>query len=142
VVLLALIVYAIYKLAKFYWMWWLDSTLMFYSVKSNKEPPASPAPFEFAHEGKRYKVFATHDEVKNEMRGTKMSRSYVYIDDKLVLMISRMQALVFIRRSIDVDLQYANTDIFKILKWARIHWQRQFSEEYKRHTEGTGLIQN
>jgi len=115
---------------------------MFYSVKSRNNPDEPPKSFEFYHNGQWYKVFATHEEIKNEMLGAKLSRSYVYIDDNLVLMISRMRELVLIRRSIDMDLKYVNADIFKILKWARIHWRKQFSEDYKRHTEGMKPNQN
>jgi hypothetical protein len=105
-------------------------------------PGEPPTPFEFIHDGRCYKIFVTHDEIQNEMLGTTLSRASVFIDDKLVLMISRMRELVLVRRSVDMDLQYANTDIFKILKWARVYWRKRFREDYKRHCEGIKLIQD
>ena len=134
-VLLALIFYAIYKIAKFFWMKWFDGTLICYSVYSAGNSLNPPVPFEFEQNGTLYKVFVTHDEIENTMLGAKLSRSNIYINDKPALMISRMQEMVFVRRSVDADLQHMNPDVFKILKWARMHWHKQFSEEYKRYTE-------
>ena len=142
VIALVLTFYMIYKFSKFVWMKWFDGTLMYYAVKPMLRPDESSTPFEFVHNGKEYKVFVTHEDIKNVMLGTMLSRSSVYIDGRLVLMISRMRETAFIRRSVDVDLQYANTDIFKILKWARLHWRERFSEEYRKHKEGINLIQS
>lgn len=141
-IVLVMVFYLVYKFAKFVWMKWFDGTLLYYSVKSMLHPNEPPTPFEFIHNGKRHKVFVTHEEFQNTMLGTMLSRSNVYIDDKLVLMISRMRELVFVRRSVDADLQYANTDIFKILKWARVHWRERFCDECRKNKESIKLIRD
>ena len=90
-VLLVLIFYSVYKISKFFWMMWFDSTLICYSVYLAGNSLDQPIPFEFVQNGTRYKVFVTHEAVENTMLGAKLSRSNIYINDKPALMISRMQ---------------------------------------------------
>ena len=129
IVFILLALYMMHKLAKFCWMYWLDNSLIYYTVKPTINSLAPATPFEFCHNNQQYKVFVTHDELQNLMPGTKQSRSNVYIDDKLVFMISRMRKMIFVNRSVDVNLQYSNDDIFKILRWARVYWRKQFHEK-------------
>jgi len=136
--IVASFVYAIYRLAKFFWMSWFDGTLMFYLTQPTKE--SSYEPFIFFHDGEKYKVFVTHEKIENNIPGTKLSRSNVFINDNLVLMISRMQIMFLVKRSIDVDLKYVNGDIFKILKWARKYWNNQFDKNHENEIETIKLI--
>jgi len=71
----------------------------------------------FCFNDKWYKISVMHEEIENHLPGAIISRSSIFIDDVLVIVISRMKKTILTNRCIDVNLNFK--DSFKILKAAR-----------------------
>ena len=73
-------------------------------------------PLVFCHNGVSYNINVVNEELENQIPGAMISRSNIYINDNLVVVISRMRKMIFIERSIDMNLEHI--DSFHILKKA------------------------
>ena len=73
-------------------------------------------PLVFCHNGVSYNIKVVNEELENHIPGAMISRSSIYINGNLVVVISRMRKMIFVKRSIDMNLE--QKDSFHILKKA------------------------
>ena len=74
-------------------------------------------PSEFTHEGEQYRLTTEHEYFKNHLPGAILSRSTIYLNGIIAVVISRMRKTVITHRSIDVN--QANKHCLDILKSAK-----------------------
>lgn len=119
------------KFINFLWLKWFNGTTCYYS--NIKEDSIEFIPVEFERDGNKYKVFVKYKNLNNQIYGTEIERSDIYINDNLVIRIYNIKKMFVTKRFLDINPNYNREDIFKILKWTRKHhhkeWNRKFEEE-------------
>ena len=124
-IMVGLLIFLVFSVYRFYWKYWFDRKVIKFNgkiIKFNGKITNQPECKIFKYNGQKYKLEAYHEESEQLMIGTKFSRSLVYLNDTLVLTVSRMQKLFIINRSIDVNFKYADGNIFKLIRFAkRVH---------------------
>lgn len=108
---IVLIALAVIKFAVYVEMKCFDSRLN--TIRSLAEP------IRLMYRGQILALYITEETIENQFPSTQISRSSVYINNRLALTVSRLKPMAFIKRSIDVNRTHEYCgDVFKIIKQA------------------------
>ena len=78
------------------------------------------APLVIVHDGQTLLLHSIGEELGNKFPSTQLTRTSIYINEQLVLTMSRMRRMVFVIRSVDVNHKHScATNIFKIIRQIR-----------------------